>query len=230
MKCYTRNFEDVMIQRAFSRVEKGTYIDVGASVPIPDSNTYALYEKGWRGIAIEPLTDYIDQWAKFRPGDVLVNAAASNSEGKVSLSIYDGAQQVSTCLPGIRDHWQRNANLKPDRTIQVPTITLNEVIGLHIEDKPIHLLSIDAEGMEGNVLAGLDLMRYRPWLMVIEATLPGTPYPSHQQWEPALLDSGYLMVYFDGVNRFYLATEQRNLLPAFATPPNSWDKIQFVNN
>ncbi len=227
MKCYTRNFEDVIIQRVFARYEKGTYIDVGASVPIPDSNTYALYQKGWRGIAIEPLTDYNEQWNLLRPEDNLINAAVSNSYGKVNLSIYDGAQQVSTCLPGIRDHWQRNANLKPDRTIEVTTVTLDNIITQHIGDKPIHLLSIDAEGMEENVLKGINLWKYRPWLMVIEATLPGTPLPSHQQWEPIVLDAGYLMVLFDGVNRFYLAPEHRNLLPAFATPPNSWDKIEM---
>lgn len=228
MNCYTRNFEDVMIQRVFSRIEKGTYIDVGASVPKPDSNTYALYQKGWQGVAIEPLPFYNDQWKEQRPRDILINAAVSNTEGNVILNIYEGAQQVSTCLPGIRDHWQRNANLKPDRAIEVKATTLNKIIEEHLPGKPIHLISIDAEGMEANVLAGVDLTKHRPWLMVIEATLPGTPLPSHQQWEPRLLDSGYLMVYFDGVNRFYLSAEQRNLLPAFTTPPNSWDNIEMV--
>jgi FkbM family methyltransferase len=216
-----------MIQRVFARIEKGNYIDVGASVPIPDSNTYALYQKGWRGVCIEPLPLYNDQWKQQRPKDILINAAVSDKEGKGTLFIYEGAQQVSTCLPGIKDHWQANANLKPDRAIEVQHTTLDKVIADHLSGQPIHLLSIDAEGMEASVLSGIDLTTHRPWLMVIEATLPGTPFPSHQQWEPILLNAGYLMVYFDGVNRFYLANEQRNLIGAFATPPNSWDNIEM---
>ena len=213
-----------MIQRAFARVDKGTYIDVGASVPIPDSNTYALYEKGWRGIAIEPLDLYNDQWKQYRPEDTLINKiASSSSSAQRILNIYDGAQQVSTCVPQIVEHWEKNANLKPDVSVSLETVTLNELIN----DKPIHLISIDVEGMEAEVLSGLNLRTHRPWLIVIEATIPGTPYPNHRTWEPLLLDNGYLMVYFDGVNRFYLANEQRNLIGAFATPPNSWDQIKI---
>ena len=227
MKCYTRNFEDVMIQRVFARVEKGTYVDVGASVPVPDSNTYALYEKGWTGIAIEPLTLYNDQWKEYRPKDTLINAAASDKEGETTIYIYDKATQVSTCDVKNKDHWKQN-NITHDRTEVVKTVTLDNVLGQYLLNKPIHLMSIDAEGMEGSVLAGLNLLLYRPWLMVIEATVPGTPYPSHQQWEPMILNAGYLMVYFDGTNRFYLSAEQRNLISAFATPPNSWDQFQMA--
>ena len=64
--------------------------------------------------------------------------------------------------------------------------------------------------------------------MMIEAVMPGTPTPSHHAWEPAILAQGYSRVYFDGVNRFYLADEQRGLLDHFAVPPNVFD--QFIRN
>ena len=61
--------------------------------------------------------------------------------------------------------------------------------------------------------------------MVIEAVLSGTPQPSHAGWEPMVLEAGYHMAYFDGVNRFYLAHEQRHLLGRFGYPPNVWDNF-----
>lgn len=66
--------------------------------------------------------------------------------------------------------------------------------------------------------------------MILEATTPGTPVPCHHKWEPLILDSGYSMVYFDGLNRFYLSHEQPNLLARFTLPPNVWDNFVMVTD
>jgi len=36
----------------------------------------------------------------------------------------------------------------------------------------IHFLKIDVQGSESDVLRGCDFVRYRPWIVVIEATEP----------------------------------------------------------
>ena len=61
MISYSSNFEDVILQRVFADIAQGSYIDVGASLPIEESNSFALYQKGWRRIAIEPLP-YRQAW------------------------------------------------------------------------------------------------------------------------------------------------------------------------
>jgi FkbM family methyltransferase len=224
MICYTRNFEDVILQRVFADVSAGRYIDVGASHSVIDSNTYALYCKGWRGVAVEPLP-YRDHWARDRPRDVLLSAVAGAQAGSLQLQIYDQAQQISTASEQTVDYWRKNG-VQPSRSITVPVVTLDEVIASHLHDQPLHLVSVDVEGMEKTVLQGLDLRLHRPWVIVLEAVTPGSPRPAHHEWEGLLLEAGYLMSYFDGVNRFYLAREQRHLLGRFALPPNVWD--QFV--
>ncbi len=223
MVSYSQNFEDVILQRVFSEVQKGNYIDVGAASPIVDSNTYALYRKGWRGVAVEPLPRQ-ERWRKDRPRDVFLNAAAGKCAGELTLRVFDQATQVSSGSPETIAHWERH-NVRPSRSLVVPVLTLDSVIEEHIAPDPLHLIAIDVEGMEQAVLEGLDLSRHRPWVMVVEATVPGTPVSSHQAWEPGLLDSGYAMVYFDGVNRFYLAREHQGLQVRFALPPNIWDKF-----
>ena len=37
---FTRNFEDVIINRVFNGIENGFYVDVGAYQPIADSNRF----------------------------------------------------------------------------------------------------------------------------------------------------------------------------------------------
>ena len=221
MICYAQNFEDVILQRVFADVPDGCFLDVGASMPIGGSNTYALYQKGWRGVAIEPLP-YQEFWREARPEDVFLNVAVGEKPGSLTLQVYDHTQQISTGVPETASHWERNG-MKPSRSVEVPMMTLDQVIAEYLPDLPLHLLCIDVEGMEHQVLKGLDLNTHRPWVVVLEATVPGCAVPMHQAWEPLLLTAGYLMSYFDGLNRFYLAQEHRDLQGLLALPPNVWD-------
>lgn len=221
--CYTRNFEDVILQRVFADVTQGCYVDAGSAAPVKDSNTYALYTKGWRGIGVDPIE--FSDWPVLRPDDVFVRTALGASPGKVLFHVYDSTLQISTASPDIRVHWSINGGLNPSRSLTVPVRTLNDVLEEHLAGRTLHLVSIDVEGMEREVLQGFDLRRYRPWVMVLEAVAPGTPTPAHQGWEPLILSSGYQMVYFDGVNRFYLADEQSHLRNRFQLPPNVWDNF-----
>lgn len=51
---YAQNYEDVMLWRALKHIANGFYIDVGAAWPDKHSVTKAFYDRGWRGINIEP--------------------------------------------------------------------------------------------------------------------------------------------------------------------------------
>ena len=55
---YAQNYEDVMLWRALQHVENGFYVDVGANDPTVDSVTKAFYDRGWRGLNIEPVQLY----------------------------------------------------------------------------------------------------------------------------------------------------------------------------
>jgi Methyltransferase FkbM domain len=76
----------------------------------------------------------------------------------------------------------------------------------------IDFLKIDVEGAEGDVLAGNDWSRYRPKVVVAEAIVLETGQPSWQTWEPYLLAQGYEFALFDTLNRFYVASEQKEIL------------------
>ena len=223
MISYASNLEDVMIQRVFSDIPDGCFLDVGASNPVFCSLTYALYEKGWRGVAMEPQDGADQAWQQARPGDLLLKAGAGSKEGELTLYVYAQAGQISSMSQETRAHWERN-NMLPTSEIKVPILTLNQVIETHLPDTTIHFMSIDVEGMEMDVLQGLNLDKHRPWLIVLEATLPGSPIPAHHEWEPYLLNHRYAMVYYDGLNRYYLAEEHLDLRERFSLPPNVWDQ------
>ena len=52
-KSYSISNVDLIIDRMFSKVEKGVFIDLGCNHPIKFNNTYILYKRGWNGMNID---------------------------------------------------------------------------------------------------------------------------------------------------------------------------------
>jgi len=218
---YAQNFEDVMLWRALKHVAGGFYIDVGAAWPDQDSVTKAFYQRGWRGINIEPNPELCMALCRQRPRDVNLEIAICESVGIRRFSIMTGTG-LSTLNPAVA-RLAREAGFE-EQMADVHTETLDGVWERHVpDDQPVHFLKIDVEGAERAVLSGKDWGVRRPWVVVVEATRPLTPIQCHGDWEPILLGARYVMAYFDGLNRFYVAEEQRAVCEALRVPPNVFD-------
>ncbi len=216
---YAQNFEDVLLWRALRHVPHGFYVDVGASHPDIDSVTRAFFDRGWRGINIEPGIEEAARIAASRPGDITLQLAAGRAEGEVDFFARPGTGLSTTDAAVARRHPD------PRHPGRVAMRTLAGICRAHVRGE-IHFLKIDVEGTEADVLAGADLAAYRPWIILVEATAPLSETPTHQAWEPGLLRQGYRFVWFDGLNRFYLAAEHADALSAhFRAPPNVFDNF-----
>ncbi|MDA9625479.1 FkbM family methyltransferase [Luminiphilus sp.] len=220
-----QNFEDVMLYRALGDVETGFYIDVGAQDPIIDSVSKAFFDRGWRGIHIEPVPEYAERLRAARPGDTIIEAAASNEVGTTALTVFP-MTGLSTADPLVaKNHIDRGVDHQPEPLI-VSTVTLADVAA-ELEARTVHWLKIDVEGHERAVLEGWDANRLRPWIIVVEATQPNDRAASYGDWEPILLTAGYQCIYNDGLNRFYIEPSREDLAGAFSSPPNPFDDIRL---
>jgi FkbM family methyltransferase len=222
---YAQNFEDVMLWRALKHVENGVYVDVGAQHPVVDSVSLAFYEQGWRGVHVEPAPAYADLLRKLRPDEVVIQAALDAKPGR--LAFFDIKQTgLSTADKDIaRRHQEAGFEV---HEIAVPCLTLDEVLSA-LAGKEIQWLKIDVEGYERQVLEGW-ASAARPWVLVIESTLPLTQTESHQDWEQLIIDRGYAFAYADGINRFYVASGHLDLLAAFRHGPNYFDGFTLSEN
>lgn len=218
---YAQNFEDVILWRALSDVENGFYVDVGAQHPLEGSVTRAFYERGWRGINIDPVPAWHGLLEVDRPDDVNLKVAAGIAGGEAVFYEVDGTG-LSTMDARLAARYSAEGRLVRMNTVQVRT--LDSILG-EFSPAEIHFLKIDVEGAESDVLAGISLRRYRPWIVLVEATLPNTQEDVSLAWQALLDGAGYLPAYFDGLNRFFVAEERRDLLPRFASPPNYFDNF-----
>jgi hypothetical protein len=104
----------------------------------------------------------------------------------------------------------------------VHALTLAELCERFVRG-PIDFLKIDVEGGEAAVLTGADFTRWRPRILVIEATEVGRPVLNHHAWEPMVLAANYEFATFDGLNRYYVRAEDRELASVLTLPPNVFD-------
>lgn len=210
-----------MLWRALQDVERGFYFDVGAQSPDSDSVTKAFSLAGWRGINVEPHPSYFDQLRDARPNDINLNVALGEQRGSVTMSLVENSG-LSTADEKIAA--QHAASGYSVRRHAVEMLTLAAVWQQHVPvDQQVHFLKVDVEGLEQAVLAGNDWRRNRPWIVLVEATLPNSQVEAHEAWEPILLGADYLFSYADGLNRFYVAREHAELCSAFKFPPNVFD-------
>ncbi len=212
---YAQNCEDVMLFRALSGVEKGFYVDVGAQDPITDSVTKLFYTNGWRGINIEPVADWFEKIQMDRPDDINLQVAAYSTNGDIAFYEVVGTG-LSTIDKGLSEHYAGQGH--GIREYRIAGNTLDTILSRH-GIKEVHFLKIDAEGAEKEVLRGIDLKMIRPWIILVEACEPLSSVPSYREWEDLLTRRAYDFVYFDGLNRFYLAREHQSRRNAFSSPP-----------
>jgi FkbM family methyltransferase len=219
---YAQNFEDVMLWRALGHVPDGFWIDVGAADPNLYSVTRAFSERGWRGVNIEPTREFFARLTAARPREINLNIALGASPGRATFYECDDAT-LSSLDPAMAARNRADGRAITEGLIEVTTVA--QVCRQHAP-ADIHFLKIDVEGAEAEVIAGADFATFRPWIVLVEATVPLTQTDASAAWEPALLAAGYRFAWFDGLNRFYVATERQDALaPHFRAPPNVFDQF-----
>lgn len=220
---FAQNAEDVVLWRALGHLPTGRYVEVGANHPTFSSITRAFYDRGWSGVEIEPVTQFVEAYRAARPRDVVVQAAITETgAGTVTLHVIDDTG-LSTLDDAIGQKHRSDGWTTHEETVLARR--LDDVLDEHLgEGDDVHFMVVDTEGSERGVLASVDLRRRRPWVLVVEATAPNSTQPVHEAWEPLVLAAGYEFCLFDGLSRFYVAEEHApTLRPALSAPANPLD-------
>lgn len=147
MTWYSQAGQDEWVQSIVG--DSGFFVDVGAHDGIVHSNTYALEQLGWTGLCIEPNRA---AW----------NLCRSNRTSPVfQCAVSDGAES-NVPFDGIR--------VTPEAGDWVGASTLSELLASDEAAAPpvVDYLSIDVEGHELEVLAGMDFDRWHVRCATIE--------------------------------------------------------------
>ena len=165
-KSYSISNVDLILERIFSRIKNGVYIDIGCNHPIKYNNTYLLHKKGWKGINIDLDIESIKEFKKFRPKDTNICAVLSAKDGeKKNIYIYHSRSAINTVSKKLVD----KRTTKPKQIVERVTKSLNNIIeNTSFKNKKLNLLSIDIENYEYQVLSSFNFNKYKPDVIVAE--------------------------------------------------------------
>jgi FkbM family methyltransferase len=179
-------------------------VDVGAYDGITFSNSYPHIRQGWRAILVEPHPSVFRILAQTHSGNkhvTCINKACSDHAGSLPLFVSTDGDIGQTSTLCTDDNELFNTR-KSTKTIDVEVETLTNILAEGGAPRDIGLLFIDAEGMDYEVLCGLDFNRYAPRLIVTE------DYPLNAEKHAAkyqLLQShGYSLEMMIGCNSVWL--------------------------
>lgn len=169
---HAQNGEDTILLNFFGDQQRGTFVDVGAFDGVTFSNTYLLERRGWEGVCIEPNPTSFERCSINRACTCLQAAVVGNARQRTA-TLRVPTMDVLATLADDHDgdieiiHRNVNAAYNGFREISVPAVTLNTVLN-KLDFTQIDLLSIDAEWTNADVLAGFDMWRWLPRVIVVE--------------------------------------------------------------
>jgi len=174
----------------------GYYIECGANNGFSQSNTLLLEQLGWTGILIEADPRLSEKSKKYRPDNIIYNAALVDSSytektiegmfakyyGYTAAELQEKTKNMGAenrkaffgsiyqaCLTGKIASSEDMSETEDFIKLEVPAETLFSVLQTYGK-KPwgIDFFSLDVEGMELDVLEGLNLQYYRPKYILVE--------------------------------------------------------------
>jgi FkbM family methyltransferase len=191
-KTYAQYGEDLLIASLMRwlRIERPTYLDIGAHHPTYLSNTYLLYKRGSRGVCIEPDPELFVRLARVRRKDKHLNVGIGFDDTRYADFYVMSARGLNTfSAEEAQSHVAGGHSI--ERTIKVPLRQVNEVIQEHFEPWP-NIISIDVEGLDGAILKSLDFNRFRPEAFCVE-TLCTTDLSKRPEIMSLMLEKDYMI-------------------------------------
>jgi FkbM family methyltransferase len=175
---YSQNGEDlvaVSLLKAFG-VEKPSYLDVGAYLPILGNNTYLMSRNGGRGVLVEPNVACIKELISKRPGDTVLNIGIGFSDTEEFADYYVLNHPQMNTFDG--DEARRRESDSQRQTfvkevVKMPLVPINKVIAEHLHGNAPDYFSVDVEGLELTILKTLDFSKYRPKVICADTLTDG---------------------------------------------------------
>jgi FkbM family methyltransferase len=187
--------EEALKEEFFRGTPAGFFVDVGANAPQDGSQTFAMERRGWSGVLVEPQPTLAEQLRRERRAKVYAVACSAPENAGKTLTLY---------LAGIQSSLQADfyaAGMQRAGAIEVPVMTLDQVLEDAGAPPALDFVSIDVEGHDIEVLDGFDLSRWRPRLLLIEDVVQNLRLHRY------LTGRGYRWFRRTGINSWYVPAD-----------------------
>lgn len=158
----------------------GFFIEAGGNDGYSQSNTYYLERYlGWSGVLVEGIPELYEQCRRLRRRSRVYHAALVAPDFPDPTIAMHFANLMSVVAGSLKTSAAQDAQIRRGLEVQsldatyrvdVPARTLASILDELPQPVRIDFLSLDVEGAELGVLRGLQLDKYRPTYILVEAT------------------------------------------------------------
>lgn len=199
--------EDALLWTLFDGKLDGFFIEAGAFDGYRYSVTYALECVGWNGLLVEGNPIAAKACMKRRRRANVVNGILGREWGAsepftIVRDHYDGMLSHGGSASDHHKEAVRQGGW-PTETAEVPTFTIDCLLEDIGPPPQVDCLVLDVEGAEDHVLAGFDLNRWKPRVMLIEDGTKGDSPEGAARIE-RLYNQGYACMGFLFVNGIFV--------------------------
>lgn len=181
-------------ENVFAGVTDGYFLDVGSADGFLNSNTWALERRGWKGICVDPFPSNMQG----RTCQMFREAVDAEGGHKVQFAAAGELGGISNYL----DRWKDA--VKDAKTVELTTVTLENILQRANAPAFIHFMSLDIEGAELEALRGFPFDRYKLGSIAIEHN---DEEPKRSQIEELLKTKGYTKAHTWMQDDFYLPSK-----------------------
>jgi FkbM family methyltransferase len=177
-RSYAQVCEDLIVADIFKhlRIERPTYLDIGAHDPVFCNNTYLFYEGGSRGVLVEPNPALTAKIRRVRPEDTVleVGVGARGEDVVADYYVIAGQGERNTFSLEVVKRLQAEFGEQVlAGVIKRKLVDVNRILAEHFPKRAPDFISTDTEGYDLTILRSLDFERFRPRVLCVE-TLTGT--------------------------------------------------------
>lgn len=172
---------DEIYLKAFGFKSNGCFVEIGAHDGWHWSCTWGLAEIGWQGFYIEPVQQLFEECILTNKGRLNIDVI------RCCIGEYDGVAKLGVMEYG-------SSLLEKNDVFEVTQLKLDTFLETRHIPIGFDLLVVDVEGAEDKVMAGFDVKKWKPKLVIIERP----PVPN------IFLDNDYNKVFEDWINTIYV--------------------------
>src|SRR5688572_21319325 len=183
-----------VLEKVFPGVTNGYFVDIGSGHGTIGSNSLGLELRGWTGICIDPFPIYMEG----RTCRVFKEVVFSKPGLVVAFAQAGGLSGLSDTLGS----WNEKAQKAP--TVNLITVTLEDLLARAGSPSFIHFISLDIEGAELEALRAFPFDRYRVGAWAIEHN---REEPKRSQIRDLLATHGYRSAHDYKQDDFYVRAD-----------------------
>ncbi|RKS45135.1 FkbM family methyltransferase [Gillisia mitskevichiae] len=207
---FSQSGEDLIVKYIFDYIgiKSPSYIDIGAHHPFFISNTALFYNNGSRGINIEPDPNLFKEFLKYRKEDININIGIGKCKDFLDFYVISSST-LNTFSKEEAEKYSNEGNFAIKDIVKIEVNSLTNILRKYTNGIFPEFLSIDAEGVDEQIVKEIDFIKNFPIVICIETISFSTSGNGlkNDNLIQYIVSKGYLLYADTNINSIFVKNE-----------------------